>query len=152
MLCHTAPRWTGPHCALSTSVRVWKVSWERRRPPPRGGGGTQTSARLWGIAGACISFSKHVCVLGRLYVWPGLCDSRTHTHAHMHTLTLKQPKFEIQNKCDKSERWRGEREGRRGGGWEGASGKCKSSLWGDKETSKEKQNQKRYGREMGLKH
>lgn len=44
-------------------------------------------------------------------------------------------------KEEKKEGWRGESEG-----------KCKNSLWGDKETSKEEQNEKRYEKEMGLKH
>ena len=35
----------------------------------------------------------------------------THTHTHARTLTLKQPNSEIENKCDKAERWKRE------GGW-----------------------------------
>lgn len=69
-----------------------------------GGGGAHKQARVCEVSLASVYVSPSMCAFwvdcmcGRDYA------TAVHTHAHMHTLTLKQPKFEIQNKCDKSER------------------------------------------------
>lgn len=65
----------------------------------------------------------------------------------MHTLISIQPKFEIVNKCDKTPEMNGE--GTEGGGGERQKANVKRVCG---EIRKQAQNERRYGKEVGLKH
>lgn len=115
--CHAVPCWTGPHCELSTSVRVWKASSEALATSL---GCTETSSdtmlMLWVCVCACVSemllvcvyFRQSECVPVHRSIYVCVCVTSRTLDTHIYTQTLKQADSEIENKCDKTEGWKRE--------------------------------------------
>lgn len=109
---------------------------------------------MWVIYCVCISLSKHMCSCGHCIYecifkcTCGVCVMSPWGDTKIRcTPTLKQANSERENKCDKTERWKGEK-GRRG---ISKSSRCKNSLEGEKETSKKNNIKKRKGTDLEIK-